>query len=384
MGFWDTMNEIESERTGDQIACHRCGYPLKWCTCEGGDDEPSGEDAPAQDEEAALECAPAQDEEAALECVPMKVARKERNKAPAPPAPQPALPPPRQPSQPQRALPGPVLPAVSPSPPPSPAFAAARAASMPTRAAGMDVDDDEPAVCRPVPTGTMLEGLTIAQLKAKCEAKGLKVSGRKDELIARLEGWEGWGVEDCAPTSSSQRGPRGEPTEPLTTPPEADLEHMPGMIKALRINGMHLSRYTLGRSEPVRKAWSPALLNLAKKKVPPRRVTVTNLGSKPHPSSMRNTEVAGDDGAKRARTEDDEQGTEGPGHELDPHNEGEYPADQELQWVNVSNGMDQCGVSHGPTPARELTGYCTQVPNSGRRPKRRGRRRGRPRSRPSR
>ena len=98
MGFWDTMNEIESERTGDQIACHRCGYPLKWCTCEGGDDEPSGEDAPAQDEEAALEC------------VPMKVARKERNKAPAPPAPQPALPPPRQPSQPQRALPGPMLP----------------------------------------------------------------------------------------------------------------------------------------------------------------------------------------------------------------------------------------------------------------------------------
>ena len=59
------MNEIESERTGDQIACHRCGYPLKWCTCEGGDDEPSGEDAPAQDEEAPLECAPAQDEAAA-------------------------------------------------------------------------------------------------------------------------------------------------------------------------------------------------------------------------------------------------------------------------------------------------------------------------------
>ena len=380
------MEEMKSKRTGDQICCGHCGYPQKWCSCAGDDD--SGEDAPAQDaqdEETALECAPAQDEEAALECVPIKVARKKRNKAPVPPAPQPALPPPRQPSQPPRALPGPpVLPAASPSPQPSPAFAAARAAGMPTRAAGMDVDDDEPAVCRPVPTGTMLEGLSIAQLKAKCEAKGLKVSGRKDELIARLEGWEGWAVEDCAPTSSSQRGPRGEPTEPLTTPPEADLEYKPGMIKGLRINGTHLSDYTLGRSKPVRKAWSRALLNLAKKKVPPRRVTVTNLGSKPHPSSMRNTENAGDDGAKRARTEDDEQGTEGPGHELDPHNEGEYPDDQELQWVKVSNGMDQCGVSHGPTPARELTGYCTQVPNSGRSSKWRGRRRGRPRSRPSR
>ncbi|CAH0363726.1 unnamed protein product, partial [Pelagomonas calceolata] len=71
MSFWDEMNRVKSERTGDQIACGRCGYPQKWCTCEGDDD--SGEDAPAQDEEAALECAPAQDEEAALECVPRKV-----------------------------------------------------------------------------------------------------------------------------------------------------------------------------------------------------------------------------------------------------------------------------------------------------------------------
>ena len=157
------MNEIESERTGDQIACHRCGYPLKWCTCEGGDDEPSGEDAPAQDEEAALECAPAQDEEAALECVPMKVARKERNKAPAPPAPQPALqaaapPPPRQPSQPQRALSGPpVLPAASPSPQPSPAFAAVRAASVPTLATAGGASELGGEAAAPTPAPVLTE-----------------------------------------------------------------------------------------------------------------------------------------------------------------------------------------------------------------------------------
>ena len=51
----------------------------------------------------------------------------------------------------------------------------------------------------------------------------------------------------------------------------------------------------------------------------------------------------------RARTEDDEKGTEGPGHELDPHNEGEYPADQALQWglINdVSGDLETALHSH--------------------------------------
>ena len=57
-------------------------------------------------------------------------------------------------------------------------------------------DDDEEEPARPPPRAppkrrappkTGLEALTVAQLKAKCEAKGLKVSGTKGVLIARLE-----------------------------------------------------------------------------------------------------------------------------------------------------------------------------------------------------
>ena len=67
-------------------------------------------------------------------------------------------------------------------------------------------DDDEEEPARPPPRAppkrrappkTGLEALTVAQLKAKCEAKGLKVSGTKGVLIARLEDAER-GVYDRA------------------------------------------------------------------------------------------------------------------------------------------------------------------------------------------
>ena len=67
-----------------------------------------------------------------------------------------------------------------------------------------DDDDDEPARPPPrappkrrAPPKTGLEALTVAQLKAKCEAKGLKVSGTKGVLISRLKDAER-GVYDRA------------------------------------------------------------------------------------------------------------------------------------------------------------------------------------------
>ena len=55
---------------------------------------------------------------------------------------------------------------------------------------------------RRAPPKTGLEALTVAQLKAKCEAKGLKVSGTKGVLISRLEDAER-GVYDRAARAHS-------------------------------------------------------------------------------------------------------------------------------------------------------------------------------------
>ena len=164
---------------------------------------------------------------------------------------------------------------------------------------------------------------------------------------------------------------------PRTTLLKASLKHTPGMLVGFGAKGTRISPSALGHEEIVEVELAPEALSF--NPPPDQYKEPVHLLSTRHPSSMRRPEAS----SKRARTGADE-GTEGPCLDIDPYNEGAYPADQELGEVDVSNGMDQCGVSHGPTPARELTGYCTQVPNSGRSSKWRGRRRGRPRSRPSR
>ncbi len=215
-----------------------------------------------------------------------------------------------------------------------------------------------------------------------CVASFLPIDdGRRFSVCAKVTALASVAV-DVARKLSSQRG-RLSPAlakMPRTTLLKASLKHTPGMLVGFGAKGTRISPSALGHEEIVEVELPPEALLF--NPPPDQYKEPVHILSTRHPSSMRRPEAS----SKRARTGADE-GTEGPCLDIDPHNEGAYPADQELGEVDVSNGMDQCGVSHGPTPARELTGYCTQVPNSGRRrPKRRGRRglRGRPRSRPSR